>query len=79
MWDNVDIIVPKLYEDMQGGVLVEWFKEVGDEIESGDEIFSIETEKTVFEIEAEDDGKITAILVGGGNKVKTLDVVGTLE
>ena len=44
-----------------------------------EKILSIETEKTVFEIEAEDSGKITAILVGGGNKVKTLDVVGTLE
>ena len=75
----MDIIVPKLYEDMQGGILVEWHKEVGDEIESGDEIFSIETEKSVFEIEVEDDGKLTAILVEGGSKVKTLDVVGRLE
>ena len=75
----MDIIVPKLYEDMQGGILVEWHKEVGDEIESGDEIFSIETEKSVFEIEVEDDGKLTAILVEGGSEVKTLDVVGRLE
>ena len=75
----MDIIVPKLYEDMQGGILVEWHKEVGDEIESGDEIFSLETEKSVFEIEVEDDGKLTAILVDGGSKVNTLDVVGRLE
>ena len=76
---NTDIIIPKLYEDMQGAVIVGWQKNIGEKIEYGDEIFSIETEKSVFEIEAEEDGVLVEIIAESGTEVKTLEVIGRMK
>ena len=74
-----DIIIPKLYEDMQGAVIVRWLKNIGENIEYGDEIFSIETEKSVFDIEAEEDGVLVEIIAEAGTEVKTLEVIGRMK
>jgi|TARA_B100000315_G_scaffold221572_1_gene225016 pyruvate dehydrogenase E2 component (dihydrolipoamide acetyltransferase) len=74
-----EIIIPKLYEDMDKAILIEWYGAEGDEVESGQDLFSIETEKSVFDIEAEDDGVLRRILVEGRSNVYAQQVVGYLE
>jgi pyruvate dehydrogenase E1 component beta subunit len=51
---------------MTEGKLAKWFVKVGDDVRSGDVIAEIETDKAMMEVEALDDGKITALEVAEG-------------
>ena len=53
--------MPLMSDTMTEGVIVEWHKEVGDAIESGDLLAEIETDKAVMEFEAPEDGKYALI------------------
>ena len=75
----IEIIIPKLYEDMENALLVEWVKKEGEYVEVEDIIFALETEKAVFEIEAEAEGTLKEILAEELKEVKVLEVVGYLE
>jgi len=75
----IEIIIPKLYEDMETCVLLEWAKKETEYIEVGDNIFTLETEKATFEIEAEAEGTLKEILAEELIEVKVLEVVGYLE
>ena len=45
------IIMPKLGFNMSEGKLVEWYKQEGDTVAKGENLFSIETDKTNMDIE----------------------------
>lgn len=51
-----EIFMPKLSSTMEEGVILEWFKEEGDEIETGEPIFEVMTDKINIEVEAYEDG-----------------------
>ena len=61
--------MPKLGFNMDEGKLVEWYKQVGDEIKKGEPLFSVETDKTNMDIEATGDGVVRAILINAGDKI----------
>ncbi len=65
---SVNIEMPKLSDTMTEGTLVKWHKQVGDEVEIGDILAEIETDKATMEMEAFDDGVLTQILVQVGEK-----------
>src|SRR5688572_5402193 len=48
--------MPRLGWTMETGRVVEWLKSDGDEVEAGDLIFSVETDKAVTEVESLDSG-----------------------
>lgn len=48
--------MPKLSDTMEEGVVAEWHKKVGDEVESGDVLAEIETDKATMEFESFQDG-----------------------
>ena len=75
----IEIIIPKLYEDMETCVLLEWTKKETEYVEVGDYILTLETDKAVFDIEAESEGILKEILVEECREVKVLDIVGYLE
>lgn len=50
--------VPTLGMDMEEATVLKWLVEEGDEVSKGDPVLEIETDKTSFEIEANDDGTI---------------------
>ena len=60
--------MPKLSDTMTEGVVAEWHKKVGDQVESGDLLAEIETDKATMEVEAVDEGKITHLLEDTANK-----------
>lgn len=62
------IEMPKLSDTMTEGTLVKWMVKVGDEVEVGDVIAEVETDKATMEMEAFDDGIITEILIAEGAK-----------
>jgi pyruvate dehydrogenase E1 component beta subunit len=63
---SVTITMPALSPTMTEGKLAKWFVKVGDDVRSGDVIAEIETDKAMMEVEALDDGKITALEVDEG-------------
>jgi pyruvate dehydrogenase E2 component (dihydrolipoamide acetyltransferase) len=65
---SVNIEMPKLSDTMTEGTVVKWHKQVGDQVEIGDVLAEIETDKATMEMEAFDDGVLTEILVNVGEK-----------
>lgn len=63
------VILPKLDEAMLTGKIVKWVKEEGDWVEKGETILEIETEKVTFEIEAEESGILSKVMVKEGDEV----------
>lgn len=61
------IIMPKLGFNMSEGKLVEWYKQEGDAIAKGENLFSIETDKTNMDIEATADGVVRKLFIGEGD------------
>lgn len=76
---DVEIVIPKLYEDLETVVLVEWYKKEGDFVKVGEIIFNVETDKAVFEIESEYEGYLKRIIVNNGTNVNVMDVVGVIS
>ena len=76
---SVKLEMPKLSDTMTEGTLVAWRVAVGDEVEIGDVIADIETDKATMEMEAFDEGVLTEILVEAGAKVPVGAVLGTLS
>ncbi|MBN9063365.1 MAG: 2-oxo acid dehydrogenase subunit E2 [Rhizobiales bacterium] len=64
-----DLVMPKFGLTMTEGLLSEWRVSVGDRFAAGDLLFTVETEKVVNEVEAEQDGVIDAILAPAGSTV----------
>lgn len=61
-----EILMPRLSDTMEEGVISSWQKQPGDEIEVGDVIVDIETDKAVMEFEAYEAGVLKEILVPEG-------------
>jgi pyruvate dehydrogenase E1 component beta subunit len=78
-----NILMPALSPTMEEGKIAKWLKNVGDMVRSGDVIAEIETDKATMEVEAVDEGPLTAILVPAGTenvKVNTpIAVIGTAD
>lgn len=73
-----EIILPKLGQTMEEGVIVEWLKKEGDPVARGDVLFQVETDKAVLEVESKTKGVLLKILVDKGVKVPVLTVVGLI-
>jgi pyruvate dehydrogenase E1 component beta subunit len=62
------ILMPALSPTMEEGKLAKWLKNPGDMVKSGDVIAEIETDKATMEVEAVDEGVLSAILVPAGTE-----------
>ncbi len=62
------IKMPALSPTMEEGTLAKWLVKVGDEVQSGDIMAEIETDKATMEFEAVDEGTIAAIQVEEGTE-----------
>ena len=74
----VEIKVPSVGESVTEAVLAQWFKKDGDQIQKGEALFVIETDKVTLEVEAEAEG-VLKISVGEGETVSIGAVVGTID
>lgn len=75
----INIEMPKLSDTMTEGTLIKWHKQVGDEVEIGDIIAEVETDKATMEMEAFDEGTLTEILVQEGEKAPISSVLAVLD
>src|ERR1700745_1691679 len=64
-----EVIMPKMGDAMEAGTLSSWLKHEGDQVEVGDVLAEIETDKATMELEAEDAGVLTGLIAGEGDEV----------
>ena len=75
----INVLMPALSPTMEEGTLAKWLVSEGGEVNAGDVIAEIETDKATMEVEAVDEGKIGKIVVEAGTEnVKVNDVIAVL-
>ena len=75
----IELRMPALSPTMEEGTLAKWLVKEGDEVQSGDILAEIETDKATMEFEAVDEGKVGKILVPEGTEnVKAGTVIAVL-
>lgn len=76
----IEVTLPRQGWSMEEAAFVEWLKKDGERVMSGDPLFSVETDKTVQEIESLDEGilRIPAKGPRKGDRIRVGDVVGYL-
>ena len=65
---SIEILMPALSPTMTQGTLAKWLVKEGDEVQAGDVIAEIETDKATMEVEAVDEGRIHKLLVAAGSE-----------
>jgi len=72
------VTLPRLGQGMESGTIVRWLKSEGDQVEKGEPLYELDTEKVTQEVEAEASGILLKILVPEGEVAvgKTVAVIG---
>jgi pyruvate dehydrogenase E2 component (dihydrolipoamide acetyltransferase) len=73
------VTLPRLGQGMESGTIVRWLKSEGDEIEKGDPLYELDTEKVTQEVEADAGGVLLKILAQEGEEIevgKAIAVIG---
>jgi len=71
----IEVIMPQGGQDIEVGRVVRWLRSEGDQVEQGDVICEVETDKAVFEVEAPGSGKILKIAIAEGEEAAILSVI----
>ena len=72
------IIMPKFGQMTEESAIVEWRKKEGDKVAKGDILFTVETDKSVMEVESFEEGTLLKIVVQPGVSVPVQSTVGFL-
>src|SRR5438477_3371979 len=73
-----EIKLPRLGQGMESGTIVKWLKAEGDEVEKGEPLYELDTDKVTQEVEADASGVLLKIAVPEGEVEvgKTIAVIG---
>lgn len=72
------VVMPKLTDTMEEGVLVAWKKREGDSVQAGEAIAEIETDKAIMDLEAFASGILRKVLVQEGATVMSGTLIGVI-
>ena len=75
----IDITVPQLGESIVEATVVQWFKQEGDQVTTGEALLELETEKVTLEVNANDSGVLSRIERAAGEDVRIGDLLGVLD
>jgi pyruvate dehydrogenase E2 component (dihydrolipoamide acetyltransferase) len=70
-----EVVMPQMGADMEEGTIVKWLKQEGDEVQRGEIIAEIETDKANVEIEAFDAGVFRKTLASEGDTISVGTVI----
>lgn len=73
------IKLPPLGETMESGVIAEWHKKIGDYVNKGEPLFSVETDKTTMDVESIGSGYLKEICFDAGEEIPINSVVAILN
>jgi pyruvate dehydrogenase E2 component (dihydrolipoyllysine-residue acetyltransferase) len=74
-----NVTLPRLGQGMETGTIVRWLKSEGENVEKGEPLYELDTEKVTQEVEAEASGVLLKILAGEGQEIevgKAIAVIG---
>ena len=71
--------LPRLGDTVDEVFLLAWKKSVGDQVEVGEMVLEVETDKASVEVPSPVSGKITELLFKENDSIKTGDVIFTCE
>src|SRR5205085_2562324 len=74
----VEVKIPAVGESISSGIVSVWHKKSGDFVNTGDALFTLETDKVSTEIAAETSGVLDTI-ANEGQEVKIGEVVATID
>src|SRR5207302_2817680 len=61
-----EVKLPRLGQGMESGTIVKWLKAEGDQVEKGEPLYELDTDKVTQEVEAEASGVLLKIAVAEG-------------
>src|SRR5215213_4782971 len=70
-----DVTMPRLSDSMEEGTILKWIVSEGDEVEKGQEIVEIETDKANMTYESDTAGTLIEIVVSEGDTVPLGEVI----
>ena len=73
-----DVIMPQMGFDMEEGTVVRWLKAEGDNVDRGEPIVEIETDKATVEVESFASGLLRRIVVTEGITVPVGQIIGII-
>jgi 2-oxoisovalerate dehydrogenase E2 component (dihydrolipoyl transacylase) len=73
------MVLPQLGETIEEGEVEEWMIQLNDEVEDGEPILVVGTDKAALEINATASGRVTKFLVKAGDVVKVGQQVAEIE
>lgn len=76
---RIPVEMQQLAYDMEEATIVDWLKAVGDQVQRGEVIAEVETEKATVEMESLDSGTLVEITELAGAEVSVGAVIGYLE
>jgi pyruvate dehydrogenase E2 component (dihydrolipoamide acetyltransferase) len=71
----IEVIMPKLGLTMEEGTIIRWLKGEGEEVEKGEPLFEVQTDKVVMQVEAPASGTLGKILLPEGETVPVVQVI----
>src|SRR3954452_16554601 len=76
---TVQITMPEMGEWVTEGTVLEWLKQVGDEVQVDEGLLEVSTDKVDAEVPAPASGVLAEILVGPDETVPTGTVLGSID
>src|SRR5258707_11278078 len=73
-----EVKLPRLGQGMESGTIVKWLKSEGEEVQKGDALYELDTDKVTQEVEAEASGVLLKIAIQEGEVEvgKTIGFIG---
>jgi pyruvate dehydrogenase E2 component (dihydrolipoamide acetyltransferase) len=75
---SIPVIMPKQGQSVETCIITRWFKQPGEKVNTGDLLFSYETDKAAFDHESPAEGTLLEIFFGEGAEVPVLVNVAAL-
>ncbi len=69
------VLMPRLSDTMEAGVIAGWHKNVGDAVKKGEVLADIETDKATMELESYKNGTLLYVGAGKGEKIAVNDLL----
>ena len=76
---EIEVIMPRLGQEMTKGTIIEWYKKEGDRVDKEEPLFLVDTEKATIDVESEVAGVLKKILVRENEEVPVGQVVAIVE
>ncbi|HEU0169384.1 MAG TPA: dihydrolipoamide acetyltransferase family protein [Chloroflexota bacterium] len=73
------VVMPKLSDTMTEGTVSKWLKKPGDEVQKGEPLVEIETDKANIELESYASGRLSEILLQEGGSAPVGEPIGVIQ